>query len=99
MLWILELAQDVESDLHRFHGIEVDIEEERFPRSLPAKRLFEYIERLPAYDGVIAARILAIREQERESNPSRAALARPDTTVKDFVYNPGVAHLVEYERV
>ena len=97
MVWILELAHDVESDLHRFHGVLIDIDQDAYG-GVPAKRLFEWIERLGAYDGAVAARAHALQEEAKKHNPSHATLAKPGTVVTDVI-SPHIADLVEYETV
>ena len=79
---MLDLDYDIESDLHKLHGIWIDISEDQYGE-MPAERLFSLIERLPAYDGATAARIHAILEEAKKHNPSAAALARPDTVEMD----------------
>jgi len=41
---------------------------------LTAERLIQLIERLPAYEGAVAARIAWLREEQKKRNPSRDRL-------------------------
>lgn len=50
---------DVVSDLSSFHRVDD-------PESLSADRLWALVERLPAYDGVLAARL---RKEDEDRNP------------------------------
>lgn len=70
---MLDLDYDIESDMHRFHRVWIDIDQDEFG-DLSAERLFTLIERLPAYDGALAARIAWLQEEEKKRNPSRDKL-------------------------
>jgi hypothetical protein len=82
MSWMLDLDYDIESDLHRFHGLEVDLDEDQYA-GLSAERLFGLIERLGAYDGALAGRIHQLVEEQRAQHPSAQALQKPGTTQID----------------
>lgn len=56
MIWVLDHLEDIESDLSVFHRIED-------PWSMPGPKFFRFALRLPAYAGVMAARVAA--EQDR----------------------------------
>lgn len=64
--------------MHRFHQIWIDIDADEFG-GLSAERLFSLVERLPAYEGALAARITWLQEEEKKRNPSRAVLDQPGT--------------------
>jgi len=99
---VLELEADVESDLHRFHGIWTDLELDEFG-NLCAERLFELIERLPAYDGAVAARIYSIQEEEKKRNPSyrahQAGATEGDGSAAGLRANPELVGIVEVVQV
>lgn len=59
---MLEYLPDLESDFSVFHRID-DI------YSMPSARFFTFATRLPAYQGVLAARVMA--EQEQQNPASR----------------------------
>lgn len=90
------MAHDVESDLHRFHHTVVDFDEDVCDPLVPPYRLFEWIERLAAYDGAVAARIHALQEEAKKRSPSRDALSKPGVTATDTL---GPDPDMEYETV
>jgi hypothetical protein len=55
-MWVLDHLADIESDFSVFHRIED-------PWSMPGPKFFRYAVRLPAYAGVMAARVAV--EQEK----------------------------------
>jgi len=103
LLWVLDLDEDIESDLHHIHGVWTDLDQDEFG-GFSAERLFSLIERLPAYSGVVAARIHSILEEEKTRNPSRAAQEQPgsdmgDGTTAGLRNNPQLAGIVEVVQV
>lgn len=71
--WIVDELDDVESDLSAFHRID-DY------RTMTSARFFALALRLGAYSGVVQAREVARREEERgerpQSTPGRTAAAK-----------------------
>lgn len=98
---MLELDEDIESDLHRFHGVWVDLDQDQFA-GLSSERLFSLILRLPAYDGALAARVYHMQEEAKKHNPSHS-VAQPGAVQNDNVHtllaDPAVAQYFEYEQV
>lgn len=86
--------------MHRFHGIWIDLEQDEFG-GLSAQRLFSMIERLGAYDGALQARIYHIQQEEKQRNPSRAAVEKPGTVVVDDLsaVRELIGDMVEIEQV
>lgn len=71
LLWLLELADDVASDLSVFHRID----EEEVPQ-MPSIRYVRLATRLGAYSGAVAARLRA-RTAERQARQDTEPPARP----------------------
>ena len=78
-MWVLERLDDIESDMSVFHRVD-DI------GALDGPKFFRLAWRLPAYQGVIRARLLAEREDRRETPSSDRPAASP-TGARDW--NPG----------
>lgn len=113
-MWILDLAADVESDMHRFHGVWLDLDDDDFG-GLDARRLITLVERLPAYDGAVAHRIRALLSDSGGPGPGQNTAtagvpvrAKPGDMVLPDPYgsstealenNPGLAGWVEVVRV
>lgn len=87
-MWVLDLDQDIESDMHRFHGVWVDLDKDEFG-GLWAERLFSLIERLPAYDGAVTNRIMQIVRDEEGGGPSPAGWAQPQQLAPGLAAPPG----------
>ena len=68
MLWVLEYLDDIESDMSVFHRVD-DI------HGMESERFFRFATRLPAYEGVLAARIA----QEQETGGGGGGVARAST--------------------
>jgi hypothetical protein len=62
VIWVLDHLEDIESDFSVFHRIDD-------PWSMPGPKFFRFALRLPAYAGVMAARVMA--EQEKPETVSR----------------------------
>jgi len=64
---VIDYLPDIESDFSAIHGIWIDIEASQFA-GLTSRRFFQLAERLPAYQGVMQAHVMAEeqRRQERE---------------------------------
>lgn len=76
---------DVVSDLSVFHRVDD-------PQGMPAHRLFMLAERLPAYQGVLAARL----EQERDTTqPAVAGRSGGVRRYDDIASNPEAAALFD----
>lgn len=73
-MWVLDHLDDLESDFSVFHRVE-DI------YSMPGPRFFKLAYRIFAYEGVMAARIMAEQEKKRPSgsNKSNPPPGRQDT--------------------
>jgi hypothetical protein len=95
---MLDLDYDIESDLHRFHGLEVDLDEGRYA-GLSAERLFSMIERLGAYDGALTSRIHQLVEEHKQQNPSAQALRQPGTTQIDASTADVAEHLGDWVEI
>lgn len=79
---------DVVSDLSSFHRVDD-------PESLSADRLWALVERLPAYDGVLAARL---RKEDEDGSPQGASGAGGSGGVRhynDISDNPDAAALFD----
>lgn len=77
-----DLDEDIQSDMHRFHRIWVDLEQEQYG-GLTAERLILLVERLPAYEGAVASRIAWLQEEQKKRNPSRDRLQQMGVTQVD----------------
>lgn len=82
-----EHVEDLRSDLSVFHRVD-DLE------GMPARRFFGFVVRLPAYQGVLAARMEAER-QEGESMQYPNAGAAPKRRFDDARQNPELAPYIE----
>lgn len=83
--WVLDYLDDLDADFLAIYGIDLDTAE------LSARRYFALAHRLPAYQGVMAARI----EAEREDRPSRAASSTPTRTSSTSAPERGNGEAVE----
>jgi hypothetical protein len=71
LLWIPAYLADIESDMSAVHRID-DI------WSMPSARFFRLAHRLPAYQGVMRERVLALaREQEETPRPASQPAGQP----------------------
>lgn len=87
--------------MHRFHRVLVDFDRDEFA-GLSSERLFAWIERLPAYEGALAARLHHLREEAKKRNPSRAAIQAGATeydSVAAIAADPVFKEHVQYETV
>ena len=55
---MLDYLPDLESDFSAIHGIWIDVEAGQFA-GLSSRRFFQTAERLPAYQGVMQAHVMA----------------------------------------
>ncbi len=77
---------DVVSDLSSFHRVDD-------PEALPADRLWALVERLPAYDGVLAARLR--KEDENGGHHTPRPADAPKREYDDAHLNPELAPYIE----
>lgn len=78
-MWVLDGLDDIRSDMSVFHRID-DI------ATLDGPRFFRLAWRLPAYQGVMRARLLTERKEQQELPSATSGTAAP-TGSKDW--NPG----------
>lgn len=79
MIWVVEHLDDLESDFSVFHRVEDML-------NLDAPRFFRFAHRMPAYRGVMRARV----EQEEMEREGLAGTRRPvqQQTVQRPTYQP-----------
>ncbi|MEH0586234.1 hypothetical protein QA942_19940 [Streptomyces sp. B21-106] len=70
MLWVLDHLDDLDADFLAVYGIDLETSE------ISARRYFALAHRLTAYQGVMAARV----EAEREDRPQPSASRTPTRT-------------------
>lgn len=66
IIWVLEYLDDIDADFLRFYGIDLSQDD-----PVASARFFKLAYRLPAYQGVISARIDQEREAAKTISPSR----------------------------
>jgi hypothetical protein len=71
---VLDHLEDIESDLSVFHRIDD-------PWSMPGPRFFRFVMRLPAYAGVMAARVVA---QQEKPGTGRSTEERKSVELSDI---------------
>lgn len=82
-MWILDYEADIASDLSAFHRVDD-------PMTIDGPRYFSLATRLPAYSGVMAARMEKLRQDEEEgvggahgAAPSASSAERPSRVSDD----------------
>lgn len=76
--------EDIRSDMSALHRVD-DLE------AMPASRFFAFVDRLPAYQGVLRARA----EKEQQDNGAPTASSAPKRTFDDARQNPELAPYIE----
>lgn len=72
--WVVRYLPDIESDMSAFHRVD-DV------RLMPGPRFFSLARRLGTYQGAMAARLHAERDEpQQEPTPSRAVVQAPAVT-------------------
>jgi hypothetical protein len=84
--WVLDHLDDLDADFLAIYGIDLDRDD------ITARRYFALAHRLPAYTGVMAARVEAEREEEQ---PTRAASSTPTRTSSTPVTERGDTGVTE----
>lgn len=67
LLWILDHLDDLDADFLAIYRIDLERDE------ITARRYFALAQRLPAYQGVMAARLDEQREEQPSSTPTRTS--------------------------
>lgn len=75
-MWTLDYEADIESDLSAFHRIDD-------PMTIPGPRYFMLALRLPAYAGVMAARVEKIHQDEREAGSGAHSAVQQRSTAEN----------------
>lgn len=73
VMWTQDYEDDIASDLSAFHRVDD-------PMTIDGPRYFMLAARLPAYTGVVAARVEKLRQDEREAGRSPHSAAQPHST-------------------
>lgn len=90
-MWVIDLADEIESDLSAFHRIDD-------PMSLDSPRYFRLARQLHAYHGAVRSALLVAVNREREQNGG----AMPPTTDVSGAYlatisDPSMPGSIEYD--
>jgi len=88
VIWCLDFMADIESDLSVFHRVE-DIE------SLDGPRFFRLAHRLPAYGGVMAARVAESEQGGRQGVTGGRPTEVPVSALTLPTNTPGMPPLIE----
>lgn len=75
---MLDYLPDLESDFSAIHNIWIDVEAGQFA-GLSSRRFFQTAERLPAYQGVMQAHVMA-EEQRRQEREQGTPVTMPTTS-------------------
>lgn len=67
VVWVLDHLDDLDADFLRFYRIDITQDD-----TVDPPRFFKLAYRLPAYQGVMAARVEAQREEAKTRSPSKA---------------------------
>jgi hypothetical protein len=99
----LDIPDDVTSDMHRFHGLWVSLDEDDLDfAGLSGARFFTLAERLVSYDGVVTARVVHYLEEQKKHNPSADAISKGAKVVEGsaaVLASPDLADLFEVVKV
>lgn len=71
LLWVLDHLDDLDADFLAVYGIDLE------QADVSARRYFALAQRLPAYQGVMAARYEEEREQQDSPTPTRTSSTAP----------------------
>ena len=88
-LWALDHLDDLESDFSAFHRVD-DIS------AMDAPRFFRLAPRLTAYQGVMAARLMAEQQEGRGAVPARSDTREVPATRTAFQADPNLVGLVSW---
>lgn len=75
IMWTQDYEDDIASDLSAFHRVDD-------PMSIDGPRYFLLAARLPAYAGVMAARVEKLRQDEREAGRAPHSAAQTRSTAE-----------------
>lgn len=82
-MWVLDYLDDIDSDMSAFHRVD------DARTMLPAPLYFARAERLPAYDGVMRARVQAEMRRGGGTSATPGHVTVPDTIALDRLANEG----------